>query len=424
MNLHSAAEFSAGAKLMRMPLGLFRNRTLRAAVAFGSAGVAFALGNLMLAGSMPVEAYGRFALVISLFNIFNALAPMGLDQYLARFDVAPGLRLFVRATVGGVLVGALAGVIAVLAYELPVMDGALLGLALTGAAIGATAGGSFRRRGKVALAFSVTNLSNWAVMAAGLVGLAFVWMREAGPLVLLAAPSLLLASGGWLAAHRSYGGSHEAVKIPWVETFSLLGLQLTLSITLQLERLIAPYVLDIEAVAHFNVLASVAIFPFRTLAAAAGLMLVPRLLAARSHAERVAALQHETIVIVIALAVATVAILLLAPFVVRLLTGGKYEVGLALLIAGCINGCPKMLQALPQAVVTACGRARDLVVLNSFSWFSVVTGAVGAFVGARWDLEGLVVGAALGSFVMLLPAILVAVHVMRNSSLHEEVDVG
>lgn len=414
--MSQTAHLPSNSKVAGLARSLFASPTLRAAMAFGSAGVAFALGNLMLAGSMPVEAYGRFALVISLFNIFNALAPMGLDIFLVRADVAPDLRLLIRAAAGGILVGLLAGAIAVNAYGLPIADGILLGLALFGVAIGATAGGSLRSRGRVSLAFSVTNLSNWAVIGAGVIGLFIIWHVEAGPLVLLAAPSLLLACGGWIAARGGYTGKGDRVRIPWVETLSLLGLQLAMSVALQLERLIAPYALDIVAVAHFNVLAAVAIFPFRTLAAAAALMLVPRLRGVTDYSARLAILRHETMIIGLALATATVAVLLLAPWFVQFLTGGKYAIGMALLIAGCINGCPKMLQAIPQAVVTAYGSARDLVMLNSLSWLSIVTGTIGAFIGARWDLEGLVIGAGIGSFLMLLPAIALATRVMRKGT--------
>lgn len=398
---------------------LFSSPTLRAAIAFGSAGAAFTIGNLMLAGSMAVDAYGRLALVISLFNIFSALAPMGLDIFLVRTEIAPSLRLLARAATGGVVVGLFAGAIAVLAYQLPLADGALLGLALIGFAIGATAGGILRSHGKVSIAFSVTNLSNWAMIGAGVVGLFTIWQEETGPLILLALPSVLLAAGGWIVARNGYRGNAGRVLIPWRETLPLLGLQLAVSVALQLERLIAPYTLGIAAVAYFNVLAAVAIFPFRTLAAAAGLMFQPQLKDVNDYEARLAVLRHETIVIVLALAAATVAVLIFAPWVVWLLTGGKYEIGYALLIAGCLNGCPKMLQVIPQAVVTAYGNARDLVTLNSLSWLSLATGTAGAVIGSQWGLVGLVAGTAIGSFLMLLPTIFLAARVLRSGTVKQ-----
>jgi hypothetical protein len=389
--------------------------TLRAGVAFGSTGTAFAVGNLMLARVMPVNAYGRFGLLISLFNIFYALAPGGLDQLLLRHSVAPDMRLFGRALAGGVAAAALAGLTAHFAYHLPAVDAWLLATAVAGVGVGGAAGGGLRGLGSYRLAFGVTNLSNWGVFGAGLLGVFVAWRHEAPPLTILAGISLLLAAYGWPAFRARSLETAPHRPLPWIEAGSLVGLQVAGSITLQLERIVAPHVLDIVAVAEFNVLASVAIFPFRTLLAAANLVLVPRLRAVQDPEGRIALLRREVGVVLLVLAAATAGILVVAPLATKWLTGGRYALGETLLLAGCVNGCLKMLQAFPQAIVTAYGESRDLVVLNSFAWLGFVTGVIGALVGARWGLPGLVYGTGAGSLAMLVPGCAISARLLRGS---------
>jgi O-antigen/teichoic acid export membrane protein len=388
---------------------MLRQSTLRATAVFALSGLAFAVGNLLLARTMPVEAYGQLALAIALFNVFGLLAPMGVDQAMLRHHIDPGPRLLAFLSASGIVLGVIVGAGYSVFNDLHVMDGIVLALVIAAGGVTAALVSLARSRHREAPALLLATAASWVLLATGIASMMISMHSPLLPLALFALGNLLAAAIGWTIlgkAHRI--APEDRAAIPWGEACSLLGIAAIGTVILQLERLVIPPTIGISALALFSVLASVAIFPFRLLTASAGFALVPKLRAASSHQEKRQLVKRELLSTCTLLAGATIGIVLLAPIVTPLLTGGRYEIGLGLAMAACFNGYGKVMQSFPRALITACGSDQEIARLNRLGWIGLVTSIAGAFAGAHWGLIGLLYGVTLGSMAGTLPAIMLA----------------
>jgi hypothetical protein len=388
---------------------LMRQPTLRATAVFALSGLAFAVGNLLLARTMPMGAFGHFALAIALFNVFGLLAPLGLDQAMLRHRIDPGPKLLLFLSVSGLLIGGVVGMGFTHFYGLNVFDGWALALVIAAGGVNAALVALARSRQAEAASLLLVTAASWVLLLVGTLSLIIPMKNSLTPLFLFALGNLFAAGYGWWVM----GSNHrvppeERAPIPWGEAFSLLGIAAIGTAVLQLERLAIPLTIGIHALALFSVLASVAIFPFRLLTASAGFALVPKLRAAKSHVEKMHLIRHELIAVSAILVVSTICIVALVPYATSLLTNGQYEIGFGLALAACFNGCGKVMQSFPRALITACGDDRDIARLNRLGWIGLLTSIAGAFAGARLGLTGLLYGITLGSMVGTLPAILMA----------------
>ena len=393
----------------RLPALLARLGTLRASAAFGLSGAAFALGNLLLARTMPVEAFGRFALGLALFNVFGVIAPLGLDQVMLRHRIDRGPRLLLLLLGAGAGFGGLAALGAVQLGGFGPAEAAALAVAIATGGLVTTIVAGLRAATREWSALLAVTWASWVLLAIGVAALAAPMPTAARPLGLFAAGNALAAVAGWAALVRlDRAAPRPAAPIPWREAASLFGIAAIGTVTLQLERLLIPAAVGLEPLALFSVLASVAIFPFRMVTAGAGFGLVPKLRAASDLAQRRRLVQDELISITVLLGGASVAVLLAAPAVTALLTGGRYQIGLLLVLSACVNGSAKVLQVVPRSILTGCGDASDIAALNRFGWLGLALAALGVFAGAPWGLAGVICGSAAGSLAGSLPAILLS----------------
>lgn len=401
----------------RVPLGrLLRSSSLQAALGFGVGGVAFAVGNLLLARALPVSEYGKYSLAVAIFNTFWMTAPLGFDEGSLRRHSRLDARAFARTTLTGGGVALLAVLVGRLVYQLDAATLAFLAAAIMAAGYGAIAVALLRRSGAQTAALAVNNSANWAVIITGAASLILALKTSELALIGLVAGVALGAGGGWLQARRLQAKSdepHEAV--PLHEALNFVSILAAGAVIVQLERLVAPKVLGVEALANFAVLASVALFPFRMLRSGVGFSLAPKLRRATTHAERNRIIVHEIGSVVAVLSVASVAVIAVAPPLTERLTSGKYHLTLALVAAACLNGGAKVLTNLPRAFITACGTSNDLRSLNWQSWLMIVCAGGGALLGAQLSLTGLVVGAGLGSILGTVPSLQLARQVLQRS---------
>jgi O-antigen/teichoic acid export membrane protein len=393
---------------------LMRQPTLRATAVFALSGLAFAVGNLLLARTMPVEAFGQFALAIALFNVFGLLAPLGLDQAMLRHHIDPGPKLLAFLSLSGLIMGGVIGAGFIYYNDLSPLDGGALALVIAAGGVTAALVALARSRHREAASLLLVTAASWVLLLVGIASLIIPMENPLLPLALFSLGNLLAAAYGW----RVMGKAHrvppeQRAPIPWREAFSLLGIAAIGTVVLQLERLVIPLTIGIDALALFSVLASVAIFPFRLLTASAGFALVPKLRAAQSRAVKLRLIRHELLAVAALLVVSTLGIVALAPYATTLLTGGRYEIGIGLAMAACFNGYGKVLQSFPRALITACGDDRDIARLNRLGWIGLATSIAGAFAGGPWGLTGLLYGITLGSMVGTLPAVLMARRKLR-----------
>ncbi|WP_299656575.1 hypothetical protein [uncultured Jannaschia sp.] len=384
---------------------LIRQPTLVSAMTFAVSGAAFALGNLLLARQLPVEAFGRVALVIALFNVLILLAPLGIDQQIARRRIDPGIRLLALLLASALAMGVAVAVTVVAFGGFQASEAAWLVVMTLAGCVTITASMTLRMRQQPWAALTMATIASFILLTIGLATLAFDLRDAEWPLALFAIGNVAAAIWGWSMLQRSCRVP-EADREPvlWREAMSLLGIAFIGAVSLQIERIVIPIPLDLRDLALFSVLASVAIFPFRLLTAGVNFTVVPRLKAASSVSARYRVLRSELLLLGGIVALAWPVIILLAPPVTTLVTDGGYAISYALATAACCNGTVKILMVVPRAVLTACGSDRDLAALNRLGIVWVVLAVGGAFVGAQGGLTGLIWGVSLGGLLATLPA--------------------
>jgi O-antigen/teichoic acid export membrane protein len=372
---------------------LHKSSALRTAVAFGFAGVGFALGNLLLARALPPAQFGGFTLFLALVQIGASLAPIGLEGQVNRRPgsaVSPG-----RALLPSTLVALAVALFGWSQYRLGAGPVAALFVAVAAGGASFVASAVFQSRLRFGLALTLSQGLSAVLL---LLGAFAVLAGGADPLLLAAiiAAYYVLSSGvGWglLAREpaRTGGEAHS-----YREGLSLLGITAAALILMQLERLLTPRLLGLEDLATFAVVATLVGSPFRMLQMGAGYTLLPRLSGAATAAERRRLVRHEAVAVGL-IAVAGGAVTLVAtPWIAHHLLAGKYLLSTALIVAALASGAIKLVDGFATTMVWALASARQLATLNWVSWICAVVGLGGAWIGSRWGLIGLMYGVTFG----------------------------
>jgi hypothetical protein len=379
--------------------------SLSAGAGFAISGAAFAIGNILLARQMPVAEYGKVGLVVALYIIVSFAAPLGIDQLLLRRRIDPSIRLFGRLVGQAYVVAMIAGLVAGTIYDVGSVESLLLVLAIGIGSLGWVVAAGYRSHLRPLPALLAATASDWLLLGIGVAAL-FVPMNHAVlPLSLYCGGIALSGLAGWWFFARTHRVAPDAREsITWGAAMPLLGVSVAGVFLVQMERILIPAVLDVHSLAMFNVLASVAIFPFRMVTSGAGFALVPQLRAAKDALARRRLVWHELRMIVGALCCATLAVAVFAPHVAQWLTAGRYAPGVILVLLGCLDGASKVAQVIPRAVVTACGTEYDLVILNRLVWAGIAAGTIGAVAGSFAGLGGLLFGVAVGNFLGAVPS--------------------
>ena len=377
-----------------------RLSSFAAAMGFGISGIAFTLGSLMLARQLPMDAYGRLTLAIALFNILGLMVPLGLDQLLLRRQVAVNGKLLALLLASGLGISALLFGVMYRVGGLRPPEIVLTGVAIVAGGVVATSSIGLRMSGKPSSSMALAISASFVLLLAGILGMALDIVGTIMPLSVFAAGNCLFAAAGWAMLSRTRGGMAElSDPISWPEALPMLGLVALNTLSLQIERIIIPIPLTLEDLATFGVLASVAIFPFRLLAAGVGFSLPPKLIATATIAERKGVVAREIRQMILIFLPASLLLVLLAPWAAALLTGGLYVLDRMLVFAACLNGAAKVAMAFPAAMLKVCGSAADLMLINIWGMLWLALTICGAMAGARFGLAGLILGASLASIV-------------------------
>ena len=181
-----------------------------------------------------------------------------------------------------------------------------------------------------------------------------------------------------------------------LEGLSLLGITAAALILMQMERLLTPRLLTLEDLATFAVAATLIGSPFRMLQMGAGYTLLPRLSTASTAEERRQLVRREAAAIVIIGAAGAAAHPVRGTLGRR--TAPRRQVPP-------FDGADdrrtgqrgvKLVDGFATTMVWALGSPRQLAMLNWVSWTCAGVGLVGAWVGSRWGLMGLMYGVTLG----------------------------
>ena len=182
----------------------------------------------------------------------------------------------------------------------------------------------------------------------------------------------------------------------WSEGWSAVSFASAGMILGAFERLLAPRLLDLRELATFSVLATIAGSPFQMLQLGVGYTLVPGLRNAKTAAQRIKVFKHEAMVVVATAATASIVVWMITPSVLHWILNDRYSIAWPLLTAALVTGALKVISSLAASVVNALGSGRDLLLLSGIGWVAIALGFIGALVGVRWGLTGLVFGVGVG----------------------------
>lgn len=414
------SEHSATARLVarksRAPFlpRIARSPMLRATLGFGLGGVAFALGNLLLARALPTAEYGLFALTLALVQIGMPLAPAGAELVVNRRRLAADRRLLARTLSTSLVAAAATLAAAVLLYDLGALLHALAAAAIVAGGLTFVAAAQFQRRERFAVAVLLMQSPNAALLLASLLALAFARGGAVLPASVLAVGCAISAGAGWGLLPREGAEPRPPAPYPWRESLSAAGVHAATLVLIQMERLVIPKALDVADLATFAVVAAIVGSPFRMLQLGVGYTLLARLRNAGSAAERRRLLGAEALAVLGISLAAGVALWLATPVVVELLLADRYVLPPSLVLALLLGGLAKVLGALASAVLNATAATRDLARLNAWTWAGVLVGGASAVAGARFGLTGVVYGVGAGWLVNALAAAVLAAPHLRE----------
>ena len=374
-----------------------RSPTFLSVAVHGAAGVGFAAANLVLARVLPAREYAYFTLATALMNLGFALAPCGIDGVVLRRDLDLGPRMLATVLGATSLVALVLGGIGAFGYDMgPALDAMVFVAIAAGGAMWVSAC-RFQRERRYKLSLSLMQSPNLVLVLAALVVVA-TRVREAWLPLLVSTLGVVLAGlVGWAVLFAERGRrAHLPAKFPWREAATIMGLNASGLLLVQLDRLVIPHLLPLEELAVYGVLAAIVGSLFRVLQMGVAFSLTPRLAAAADVRERRRLIGKEARLVLGMVVLGSLAIWMVTPVVEQVLLAGKYHLTGPVILAGIAAGVAKSLNAFSTATVTALADQRELTLVNVLGWVSVGVSVLAAVVLARWGLAGVVYGVGLG----------------------------
>jgi O-antigen/teichoic acid export membrane protein len=379
---------------------LWRSATLRSVAVLGFSGLGFAVANLLLARALPTREYALLTLVVALVNVGYPLAAAGVDGMVNRRQIEASPRLLRRILRSIVPVGLAFTATGMAIYGTsPSVTLMILLCTMAGGAL-LVAGGQFQSEQRFGPSLALNQSPNLVLLlAAGWVLLAGSQRAET-PLAMWTVGFVAAAVLGWWVLFRErHAKPHRSVDFPWSEALAIAGLNTAGLLLIQLERLLLPHLLPLEALATYGVLAAIVGSLFRVLQTGVGYSLLPRLRAAPGVAERRRLLRKEARLVVVMAILGSAVIWLATPQIERWFLEGKYHLSGALVLAAVVTGVAKILNGFAESAVAALADARELSTVSLLGWVAVAIAVLGAVAGARWGLPGVIYGVGIGWLV-------------------------
>jgi O-antigen/teichoic acid export membrane protein len=399
---------------LRARLGLLlRSPALWSALVFAAGGVGFAAGNLLLARVLPEDEYGRVALFLALVQIGIVTGPVGIETVINRHHLGASTALLSRVSWTSACVGIVLALVAWRFYGLGAALAGVLALTVFAAAVNRVGGAFFQSRSKFGFSLFLILIHNWIVLVAVPVVLFFDQPQALPAALTVTIGYVTMAVLGWRKGFelRHAVGAAPAAPVPartlWHEGFAAVGLQLAVGAFFQLDRLLIPNALSIRDLAVYSVVSSIAASPFRMLQTGLGFALLPRLKACETRAAVRRLIGHEVIVMAVISAAAAVAVLLVTPWLLGVVLKSRYSFPMTLLYALVIVGFVRVWSGLAGAVVSALGSARQLVILNLYSWLALGLATLGVFTARGFGLTGVVYGIGAGWLALAVAGTLI-----------------
>lgn len=381
---------------LRATLRLVAKPGVLTALAFGLSGAAFVAANLLLARQLPVEQFALISLLVSIVNVAIVAAPLGIDGVVARNTVSMSQALLRRVLVVSIGVAAVAAVYARLTYSIgPGTIGLLIACVCAGA-IATLVAAYFQAAHAFGRSLFYLRSPDFALFIASVATLAVGARLALAPFTVMTAIFVVVAAAAWRDALRHSGPNVKHGTLNFGEAGVYLSVQLSLTLLMQLERLLAANLLSLRDLATLGVLLAVVGPPFRLLQLTAGYALQPRLRAAASHSLRIRLLMNEVVQATAMVLVASATLWFATPLIVRVVLHGKFTVATDVLLAALISGALKVYGGIAKASMTAIADNRELTYIGLISWIGVAVAIAAAAAGAHLGLSGVIYGVAAG----------------------------
>jgi O-antigen/teichoic acid export membrane protein len=404
-------------------LGQSNNRkpaasTYSVATVYAMSGATFAIGNLLLARTLPAAQYGQFALLVALLNLSHRVAPLGLDGMVNRHPIDLSPALLGRLYVAAVPVTALVVLGTRFGYGLGNRELVFLAIGILAGATAYLGSALLQAQHRFVPSAVVNHATNFTVLLAGLLSLVLLFSDPAPPFAIVISGSAIAAPLVLSRLWRPPQERRPAVAISWKESLAYAGFVAGALAMQQLDRLVIPRLLSFEALASFSVLAMLVIAPFHVLQLAVEHTLLPRLRHASGPGERRALLRKESLALFgIGIPAGIIAVLIVPP-VADLLLAGKYDLGRPLVLAAVVAGLLRVATGLARTTAAALGTTAELARLNLDAWLAVAVGVAGAVLGSRFGLAGAIYGTSLGWASLALVAVRIGVRHVRAPDGH------
>jgi hypothetical protein len=152
----------------------------------------------------------------------------------------------------------------------------------------------------------------------------------------------------------------------------------------------------VNDLATYSVLAAVVGAPFRVTQFGVGFTLIERLRSAQDAATARAVLRHEIVVALLMVLASIAGVLIAAPIVFHSMLRDKYTISWALMAVTIMVGVVRVAEGFTTTAVTALGTVRSLARISAIGWTSLGVAIIGAILGSRAGLVGILSGALLG----------------------------
>ena len=377
---------------------LYKSASLRAATVLGLGGLAFTLGNLIFARSLPAQEYGVVSLFIGIVAVAGLAAPLGLDLVIGRRGLV--LDSHWRRAIAGttICVGLVTVVVSTIVYRLdPALLACILITTIASGLIQSSAA-HFQGQQRFGPATWIIQLSNWTLLLAAVLSALLGLDRAVEACELLTATTTAAGAFAWIVARASNTGQPAPGTLR-KEGLSLVSIHVSNSVFLQLERLLLAPIAGVQALALFGVVAALVASPFRMLQMAVLFTLTPSLRQASGIEERRRLLRREMLLVTGVIAVGSVAAWYIAPPLAHWFLAGRYDLSPALMCAVLVSGALKLCSAFATGTVIALSEEKGLRALGVVSWMTIGLSVVASLLAAPWGLVGVLYGVSAGWLV-------------------------
>lgn len=384
-------------KVPKVIQNLWGSATIWTAFVYGVSGLFFMGANILLAHELSKSDFATFSLVLALLSLSIMIAPGGADGIVNRRDIIPDFRLLKRLILTSSIVGFGIAIVGKAIYQL---EDWFLMLLFFGALAGGTtilAAAYYQAKQSFAISLSFGQSPNIFLLLTALIVSLFkiqnsryVFFILTVGYTVIAIFSLLKLFGDRLFSQGTNTGYY------WGEGLSILGLSSSGLLLVQMERLLIPKVLSLEDLATFSVLISIVGAPYRLLQMSVGYTLLPKLRNETSLSSRRRLIVREATMVAFIVMAASIVVWYVTPIVVDYFLPEKYIIPPTLIFSAIIAGITKVLNGFTKAITIALIDNRQLSYISLLSWITVGIAFIGAIVGARWGIAGVIYGVSAG----------------------------